>query len=144
MPGSLKSSTVSRQKYLAYGTDYGGEYQHVLLLHSISHPNCLPTNKGFCFPLHILGKKNAVFAFRFCRPPDDKRWFRFCDDVQSVCIALSVLQEQSVVVLPFIFGEPNISSKRMNMPWWGGFEPHAWDVASLMVFTVPVVACLLV
>ncbi|OWF28711.1 hypothetical protein A9X62_10055 [Escherichia coli] len=26
----------------------------------------------------------------------------------------------------------------------GGFEPHAWDVASLMDFAVPVVACLLV
>ena len=22
--------------------------------------------------------------------------------------------------------------KRMNMPWWGGFDPRAWDVASLM------------
>ena len=19
--------------------------------------------------------------------------------------------------------------KRMNMPWWGGFDPRAWDVA---------------
>ncbi len=27
----------------------------------------------------------------------------------------------------------------MNMPWWGGFDPRAWDVASLMDF-VPVVA----
>ena len=34
--------------------------------------------------------------------------------------------------------------KRMNMPWWGGFDPRAWDVASLMDFAVPVVACLLV
>ena len=34
MPGSLLPSTASRQKYAAYGTDYGGEYQHVLLLHS--------------------------------------------------------------------------------------------------------------
>ena len=33
--------------------------------------------------------------------------------------------------------------KRMNMPWWGGFDPRAWDVASLMDFAVPVVACLL-
>ncbi len=24
--------------------------------------------------------------------------------------------------------------KRMNMPWWGGFDPRAWDVASLMDF----------
>ncbi|AKK42416.1 hypothetical protein AC09_1503 [Escherichia coli 6-175-07_S3_C1] len=39
MPGSLLPSTASRQKYVAYGTDYGGEYQHVLLLHSISLPN---------------------------------------------------------------------------------------------------------
>ena len=34
--------------------------------------------------------------------------------------------------------------KRINMPWWGGFDPRAWDVASLMDFAVPVVACLLV
>ncbi|MBB2439440.1 hypothetical protein HEK99_019060 [Escherichia coli] len=34
--------------------------------------------------------------------------------------------------------------KRMNMPWWGGFDTRAWDVASLMDFAVPVVACLLV
>ncbi|STF46169.1 ybl63 [Escherichia coli] len=24
--------------------------------------------------------------------------------------------------------------KRMNMPWWGGFDPRVWDVASLMDF----------
>lgn len=30
---------------------------------------------------------------------------------------------------------------RHKMPWWGGFDPHAWDVASLMDFVVPVVAC---
>ncbi len=30
------------------------------------------------------------------------------------------------------------------MPWRGSFEPHAWVVASLMDFAVPVVACLLV
>ena len=24
--------------------------------------------------------------------------------------------------------------KRMNMPWWGGFDPRAWDVASLVDF----------
>ena len=30
------------------------------------------------------------------------------------------------------------------MPWRGSFEPHAWGVASLMDFAVPVVACLLV
>ncbi len=34
--------------------------------------------------------------------------------------------------------------KRINMPWWGGFDPRVWDVASLIDFAVPVVACLLV
>ncbi|ESA87115.1 hypothetical protein HMPREF1601_03167, partial [Escherichia coli 907779] len=34
--------------------------------------------------------------------------------------------------------------KRINMPWWGGFDPRVWDVASLMDFAVPVVACLLI
>ena len=24
--------------------------------------------------------------------------------------------------------------KRMHMPWWGGFDPRVWDVASLMDF----------
>ncbi|KDV49934.1 multidrug transporter [Escherichia coli O45:H2 str. 2010C-4211] len=49
MPGSLLPSTASRQKYAAYGTDYDGEYQHVLLLHSTLPPNCLPSNKVFVF-----------------------------------------------------------------------------------------------
>ena len=30
---------------------------------------------------------------------------------------------------------------RQNMPWWGGFDPRVWNVASLMDFVVPVVAC---
>ena len=34
--------------------------------------------------------------------------------------------------------------QRMNMPWWGGFDPRAGDVARLMAFGVPGVACLLV
>ncbi|MDC8779238.1 hypothetical protein PRZ50_00180, partial [Escherichia coli] len=25
-------------------------------------------------------------------------------------------------------------SSGYNMPWWGGFDPRAWDVASLMDF----------
>ena len=36
------------------------------------------------------------------------------------------------------------NGKRVNMPWWGGFDLRAWDAASLMDFAVPVVACLLV
>ncbi|AJF56019.1 hypothetical protein BvCmsH78B_04291 [Escherichia coli] len=30
------------------------------------------------------------------------------------------------------------------MPWWGGFESCAWDVASLMDFAVLVMVCLLI
>ncbi|AHE58015.1 multidrug transporter [Escherichia albertii KF1] len=45
MPGSLLPSTANRQKYVAYGTDYGGEYQHVLLVDLILPLNCLPGNK---------------------------------------------------------------------------------------------------
>ncbi len=44
----------------------------------------------------------------------------------------------------FIAREHTQAEYRMNMPWWGGFDPRAWDVASLMDFAVPVVACLLV
>ena len=31
---------------------------------------------------------------------------------------------------------------RANMPWWGGFDYRAWDVASLLDFAVPMAACL--
>lgn len=30
---------------------------------------------------------------------------------------------------------------RRNLPWWGGFDPRAWDKASLLDFTAPVAAC---
>lgn len=33
------------------------------------------------------------------------------------------------------------NGKRANMPWWGGFDPRAWDVASTLDWLVPVVAC---
>ncbi|WP_407583892.1 hypothetical protein [Escherichia coli] len=31
--------------------------------------------------------------------------------------------------------------KRINMPWWGGFDPRVWDVGSLLDFAVPVIFC---
>lgn len=31
--------------------------------------------------------------------------------------------------------------KRANMPWWGGFDPRAWDTASLVDWLVPVISC---
>ena len=31
--------------------------------------------------------------------------------------------------------------KRANMPWWGGFSLRAWDMASLMDWIAPVIAC---
>ena len=34
------------------------------------------------------------------------------------------------------------SGKRANMPWWGGFDPRAWNLPSLLDWLVPVVACL--
>ena len=33
------------------------------------------------------------------------------------------------------------SGKRSSMPWWGGFDPRAWDTASLMDWLVPVISC---
>lgn len=36
------------------------------------------------------------------------------------------------------------SGKRVNMPWWGGFDPRAWNMSSLLDWTVPAGACLLV
>ena len=31
--------------------------------------------------------------------------------------------------------------KRASMPWWGGFDPRAWDAASVLDWLVPVIAC---
>ena len=36
------------------------------------------------------------------------------------------------------------SGKRANMPWWGGFDPRAWDAASALDFLIPVIASILV
>ena len=33
------------------------------------------------------------------------------------------------------------NGKRINMPWWGGFDPRVWDKASLLDWLVPVVVC---
>lgn len=33
------------------------------------------------------------------------------------------------------------NGKRANMPWWGGFDYRAWDVASLLDWLVPVLLC---
>lgn len=31
--------------------------------------------------------------------------------------------------------------KRENMLWWGGFDPRAWDRASLLDLAAPIAAC---
>ena len=31
--------------------------------------------------------------------------------------------------------------KRANMPWWGGFSLRVWDMASLLDWIAPVIAC---
>lgn len=36
------------------------------------------------------------------------------------------------------------NGKRANMPWWGGFDWRAWDLASLLDWLVPVLACTVV
>lgn len=33
------------------------------------------------------------------------------------------------------------SSKRANMPWWGGFDWRAWNLPSMLDWMVPVLAC---
>lgn len=33
------------------------------------------------------------------------------------------------------------AGKRANMPWWGGFDSRAWNLASLLDWLVPVLAC---
>ncbi|EPO3257206.1 hypothetical protein UZ962_01530 [Escherichia coli] len=34
--------------------------------------------------------------------------------------------------------------KRINMPWWGGFDIRVWNVGSMLDFLVPVIVCSLV
>lgn len=34
--------------------------------------------------------------------------------------------------------------KRVNMPWWGGFDYRVWDFNSILDATVPVIACAVV
>lgn len=36
------------------------------------------------------------------------------------------------------------NGKRASMPWWGGFDPRAWDAASMLDWFVPVLICLAV
>lgn len=36
------------------------------------------------------------------------------------------------------------SGKRANMPWWGGFYWRVWNVASLLDWLVPMLACAIV
>ena len=30
---------------------------------------------------------------------------------------------------------------RKNMPWWGGFDPRAWNKGSVLDFLVPLITC---
>ncbi|MFH2476604.1 hypothetical protein [Citrobacter freundii] len=34
--------------------------------------------------------------------------------------------------------------KRVNMPWWGGFDWRVWNLPSLLDWLVPVLACAVV
>nr|WP_182312392.1 hypothetical protein [Comamonas testosteroni] len=36
------------------------------------------------------------------------------------------------------------NGRRAGMPWWGGFDPRAWNVGSLLDFAVPIVVCVVV
>lgn len=36
------------------------------------------------------------------------------------------------------------NGKRASMPWWGGFDPRAWDAASVLDWLVPVAASVVV
>nr|DAF67781.1 MAG TPA: hypothetical protein [Caudoviricetes sp.] len=55
-----------------------------------------------------------------------------CDCALSHCLLLRVKHRKHTGWIE-IFGR----GKRMNMPWWGGFDPRACDVASLMDFAAP-------
>ena len=36
------------------------------------------------------------------------------------------------------------AGKRANLPWWGGFDPRAWSVPSLLDWLVPVLCVMAV
>jgi len=36
------------------------------------------------------------------------------------------------------------NGRRDNMPWWGGFDRRAWNMASILDWLVPVAACVIV
>jgi len=36
------------------------------------------------------------------------------------------------------------AGKRVNMPWWGGFDYRVWNIASLLDCFIPVLACAIV
>ena len=60
----------------------------------------------------------------------------------AVCCAFFIAREHTQAEYRWIAKSGN--GKRINMPWWGGFDPRAWDIASLLDWLVPVAACLLV
>lgn len=33
---------------------------------------------------------------------------------------------------------------RANMPWWGGFDPRVWNLASIFDFLAPIIAAVLI
>lgn len=35
--------------------------------------------------------------------------------------------------------EKNYAGKRLNMPWWGGFELKAWDLKSMLDWILPTI-----
>lgn len=39
-----------------------------------------------------------------------------------------------------LFGQ----GRRINMPWWGGFDPSVWELGSVLDFLVPIAVCTLV
>ena len=62
-------------------------------------------------------------------------WFAGACFGSAFYIGREITQAEYRVIEQFYDG------KRANMPWYGGFEPRAWALKSLLDWILPTVAC---
>ena len=65
-------------------------------------------------------------------------WFAGACFGSAFYIGREITQAEYRVIEQFYDG------KRANMPWYGGFEPRAWELKSLLDWILPTVVCLII
>ena len=65
-------------------------------------------------------------------------WFAGACFGSAFYIGREITQAEYRVIEQFYDG------KRANMPWYGGFEPRAWELKSLLDWILPTVTCLII